>query len=108
MDLNKYHEFEFTKNVTLAEQYKKVIEESVEIIEEYGSIAELLKDEKNIGSVELKERLKRLENEALDLSLASLNLYKVSSKIGKKRYSFIEWLEKLSDYAKGKYKELVE
>jgi len=101
MDLNKLHEFEFTKNVTLSKQFNKVLEEFNEVKKEYGNI--LIRPQNEIT----EEMREKLENESLDLALAVINLYKVSSKYGKRRASFMNWYEKLKGYAKGKYKEFL-
>lgn len=101
MDFNKFHQLEFTKNVDLSEQFNKVLEEFDEVKKEYENISNLPKGE--ITEVHYE----KLENEVLDLALSAINLYKVSSKLGKRRYSFMNWFNKLKNYASGKYKHLL-
>jgi len=104
MDLNLFNEFGFTKDVSLLEQYCKVIEESKEVEKEFFKAFHFLRHDKEKS----EETLNKLEKELLDSMLSTYNLYKIVGKTGNKRDSFMEWYQNMLGYKEGKYKDLVE
>ena len=108
MDLNLFDEFGFTKDVDISSQLAKVMEESEEVYADATRVSYLLGAVEPLDTKMLEEALGDLEKELLDNMLALYNMYKIVSKIGNKRDSFMEWYQKMKGYKDGKYKELVE